>query len=604
MNQKGTVPILFLIAAVGLLIFLFISNTFDFKDKLFGRLFPKPPSHAQEVSPSVPDEILLKFKPGVDEKTKDNIRKHFGVKKEEVIDKIDVERVKIPEKAKDKVIEALKHNPRVEYAEPNFINKAALIPNDTYFPQMWNLPKIAAPQGWDISTGTSSAVIAIIDSGVNLTHEDLVGKVSGTADDYGHGTQVAGVAAASSNNGKGVTGVCWLCPILSLKVLNSAGLGGDSSVAAGVTTAADNGARVINLSLGGYANSAAIQDAVNYAWNHGVVVVAAAGNDNTSTPFYPAANANVVAVGGSNPDDTKLSVSNYGPWLDVIAPGESILTTTMNGSYDLAGGTSFASPHVAGLAGLIFSAKSGLTNQQVVDIITSTALDLGVAGKDDLYGWGRIQADKALQKAVETTPPPPDTQAPTISVTSPASGSTVSGLVDITASASDNVGVTKVEFYVDGILFATDTTSPYLASWDTTTVSNGSHTLSAKAYDLAGNVGTSAAVTVTVNNPISTPTPAPTDTTPPSVSITNPSGTTVKAASKINITANALDNTGISKLEISVNGSIKCTFATNQTSYSCPWSVPGKKNIQYTISVKAYDASNNTGTASVTVKSQ
>ena len=327
-NQKGAIPVLFLLAAIGLLIFIFLTSTFDFKDKLFSKLFPKPPSHAAE-SQSVPDEILLKFKPGVSGETKDNIRNSHGIKKEEVIDKIDVERGKVPPEARDKVIAALSKNPMVEYAEKNNIVKAQLLSNDPALSSQWSMTKIEAPSAWDISTGSSKVMIAVLDSGVDTGHEDLKGvleQINGqlpVQDDNGHGTLVSGLASAQTNNSLGMSSLCWQCSLLSLKVLDSTGSGSDAGVASGIVAATDNEAKVINLSLGSYATTQTMQDAINYAWNKGVVVVGASGNDNLTEPFYPAALDHVIAVGATTADDQKASFSNYGSWLDVVAPGAS-----------------------------------------------------------------------------------------------------------------------------------------------------------------------------------------------------------------------------------------------------------------------------------------
>jgi len=538
-RQAGVAPIaLIFLAAAGIIGYLLISNTVSFNNGLLSQLFPKPPSQAAPPSESVPDEILLKFKERVRDEVKDNIRKAHGIDKLEEISQIGVEVGKVPQKAKDKIIEALNKNPNIEYAEANHVVQAQLNSDDYYFPNQWALAKIETAQGWGISTGNVQSIIAVLDTGIDLDHEDLASKVFNPAtahdDVHGHGTVVSGVAGAATNNSIGVAGICWLCPVLSIRVLTDSGSGSDSAVASGMVAAADQGARVINLSLGGYSYSQTMQNAASYAWGRGVVVVAGSGNDGLTSPFYPAANENVVAVGATSSDDTKLSISNYGSWLDVVAPGLSILTTKRGGSYGFASGTSLASPHVAGLAGLIFSANPSLTNVQVVDIITSTSDDLGPLGRDDEYGWGRINVAKALQKATNTiaeptptptpTPSPtpmptsaPDTTAPAVSVISPQDGSSVSGSVNIQAQASDNVAVQSVSIFVDGgvVNSCTDTSCSYI--WDTTSISNGSHTIQAKALDVSSNLGESAILSVTVFNttnpsPSSTliPTPSPT----------------------------------------------------------------------------------------------
>jgi hypothetical protein len=189
-----------------------------------------------------------------------------------------------------------------------------------------------------------------------------------------------------------------------------------------------------------------------------------------------------------------------------------------------------------------------------------------------------------------------DITPPTTSITSPVDGVTVSNTITISASASDNVAVAKVEFLIDGTLLGTDISAPYSFPWDTKTASNGSHTLISRATDTSGNIGESAPITVTVSNAVS-------DTTPPTVSITNPAdGSSVKRNSTVTITASASDNVGVTKVEFYVDGSLKCTDSI--LPYGCSWKVPGKRNATYTIQAKAYDAAGNTKTHSVTVKAQ
>ncbi|MDP2672122.1 MAG: S8 family serine peptidase [Candidatus Daviesbacteria bacterium] len=649
-NQRGFAPILILLAALGIILFLLISSTAPFKDRLFNTLFPKPPSHAEEQPPSVADEILLKFKAGVPDQAKEKIRNEHRLKKQDEIEQIGVERVKVPSDKKDQILEALKHNPQVKYAEANFIAKLDDEPNDPAYVSgaEWHLKKIQASPAWDITKGSVSAIVAVIDSGVFAGHEDLgeqlvpgfnfTTNTTDTSDVNGHGTMVTGVITALTNNAKGVASLGRTSPVMPLRIVGTDGSLTYYALAQAITYAADHQAKVVNMSLGGTAISSTVQSSINYAWNKGLVLVAAPGNSGTAGIEFPASGTNVVAVGATDSNDQKASFSNTGTELDVVAPGQNIYTTTSSGSYIGANGTSFSSPLVAALAALIFSANPSLTNQQVVDIITQTTDDLGTVGWDDQYGWGIINACKALKAAVPTsaincnntsspTPtsspspspsPTPDTTLPTVNITSPSSGSTVSGSsVSFNVDASDNIGVIKVEFYVDNILLpnGTESSAPYTAAWDTTTYSNSSHSLTAKAYDLAGNIASSATISVTVNNPISTPTPTPvptstpapisSDITPPSVSITSPlNGATVKAASKVNVSAAATDNVKIAKVEFYVGSSLKCTSTLSAGPYSCTWPVPGKKNTSYIITVKAYDAINPPAQATITVKAQ
>jgi thermitase len=318
-------------------------------------------------------------------------------------------KLKVDEKADlAQLIRAFKRSPYVEYAEPNYIAHAFITPNDSYWGSQWGMTKIGAPSAWDISTGSSSVTVAIVDSGVDLFHPDLSGKlVSGydfvnddsePQDDYGHGTHVAGIAAARTNNNTGVAGLSWQAKIMPVKALNSYGSGGYEDVASGIIYAANNGADIINLSLGGAVPSSVLEDAVEYAHALGCVVVAAAGNNNSQVD-YPAKYPEVIAVAATDSSDQRASFSNYGPQLDVAAPGVSIYSTYWwNGStYGWMSGTSQASPHVAGLAALIWSVNPDLSNTQVESIIKQTADDLGAAGRDNNYGFGRINARRALE---------------------------------------------------------------------------------------------------------------------------------------------------------------------------------------------------------------
>jgi type VII secretion-associated serine protease mycosin len=281
------------------------------------------------------------------------------------------------------------------------------------------LPKIKAPEAWEITTGTD-IIIAIVDTGVDLNHPDLNDKIvagydfvnnDDTAqDDHGHGTHVAGIAAAETDNATGVAGVSWGAKIMPVKVLDASGSGSYSDVAEGVLYACDHGAQIINLSLGGDYNSATLRSAVQTAHADGCLIVAAAGNGYGNGVDYPARYEVVMAVAATTSSDKRASFSDYGPEVDVAAPGVSICSTFLDDTYNCYyGGTSMATPHVAGLAALVWSANSCLTNDQVRDLIESTADDLGSAGKDNYFGWGRINAHQAVVAAAPTLTASPST---------------------------------------------------------------------------------------------------------------------------------------------------------------------------------------------------
>ena len=299
----------------------------------------------------------------------------------------------------------------VEYAELNHIYHIFSVPNDPFISAQYSLYSsssqgIDAIGGWDVQTGENSIIIAVIDTGVDYRHEDLAGKVIkgydfvnedfDPIDDNGHGTHVAGIAGAITNNERGVAGVCQNCSILAIKVITADGSGANSWIANGIANAVNLGARVINLSLGGLDNSNTIRMAVEQAYQQGVVVIAASGNDGNGVPLYPAVLPEVIAVGATNRYGERASFSSYGNHLALVAPGEAIYSTVAGNSYDAWNGTSMASPHVAGLVGLMLSRNPSMTNVQVRDVLIGTAQDLGTPGRDPYFGYGRINVLAAL----------------------------------------------------------------------------------------------------------------------------------------------------------------------------------------------------------------
>lgn len=289
-------------------------------------------------------------------------------------------------------------------------DSSTIVPNDTLYSEyQWNLPEIATETGWNVTKGSEDIVVAVLDTGVQLDHPDLQGRIvegknivdpsNPPEDDVGHGTHVAGIIAAEVNNNEGVAGMTWFTKIMPIKVLDSTGSGSTYSVAEGIIWATDHGANVINMSLGNYAEAEFLHDALRYAYDHGVVIIAATGNDNTDRPGYPAAYAEVLAVSATDPDETRAEYSNYGDYIDVVAPGTSIPSTYPGSRYAALSGTSMACPHVAALASLIRAANPELTNEEVMDLLRRTARDLGESGKDIEFGYGQIDVKSALQSA-------------------------------------------------------------------------------------------------------------------------------------------------------------------------------------------------------------
>ena len=298
----------------------------------------------------------------------------------------------------------------------------AVYPNDPYFNDQWGLSMIDAPHAWGISRGSSSVLIAILDSGVDLDHPDLTTKVrtdidwdfvnddAVADDDHGHGTHVAGIAAAATDNERGVAGLGWEATLLPLKVLDDGGNGSGEDLIEAIRYAADNGASIINMSLGGDAPCPqAVQDAVDYAYARGAVLVAAAGNhDDINTfnaEFFPANCDHVLGVAAIDSDGDIASYSNYGGHVSVAAPGTSIYSTWMGGGYGYMSGTSMATPHVSGLAALLRAYYPSYTPDQIASAILDNAEDIGAAGRDDYAGCGLIDAYRALLNGAQGATP-------------------------------------------------------------------------------------------------------------------------------------------------------------------------------------------------------
>jgi hypothetical protein len=503
--------------------------------------------------------------------------------------------VELPASASETAVaQQLARSPHLKFAELDRKVPHALAPTDPYFGSEWHITKMGAPSAWDISQG-SGVVVAILDTGVDGTHPDLSARMvpgwnfydnnSNTADVYGHGTAVAGTAAATTNNATGVAGVAGQAKIMPLRISDTSGVGYWSMIAQAINYAADKGARVASISYSNLLQSSSILSAAQYMKSKGGLVVIAAGNNGVNENFTPS--TSVIPVSATDENDALTSWSSYGSFVAVSAPGNGIWTTNRGGGYGTWWGTSFSTPATAGTIALMMAAKPALTSSQVESLLYSTATDLGTAGRDIYYGYGRVNADAAVRAAAGSTTG--DTTPPTASIGAPVAGSIVSGLVAVNVNASDNVGVSKVDLKVNGTVVATDTSSPYSFSWDSTKVANGTANLQAVAYDAAGNAGSSATTTVTVSNG----TPTPVDTTPPIVAIVAPTnGVTVSGT--VTVSANATDNIGVTKVEFWINN--KLTATATSSPYSFNWNTRKLSGTQ-TIVAKAFDGAGNSASS-------
>ncbi|MEI8350433.1 MAG: fibronectin type III domain-containing protein, partial [Candidatus Omnitrophota bacterium] len=472
----------------------------------------------------------------------------------------------------------LKNNAGVEYAEPNYLYRGSFTPNDTFYNKQWAYPKTQAEAGWDIQRGDANVIVAIIDSGVDYNHEDLAGNIwhdaSGnpgkdfvdinleeytgltqlTGEDYttidnepvdffGHGTHVAGIVAAVANNSKGVAGLAHNCKIMPVRVgfvmkdgadiINF--LEEDDTVAA-IQYAADNGAKVINMSFAGFAKSNALKEALDYAISRGSLLVAAAGNEAGTAPMYPAAYDGVIAVSATSGDTNEALAyySQHGSWIDVAAPGgndqtlspawpDNMIASTIPtagctdsgcmtapSGYALAEGTSMAAPYVSGLAALAFSKTTAATPKDITKAIYLGADDKGATGFDETYGFGRVNVLRTLSVDTITSQIakliiPSSTSSVSVSLKGTAAASSFSHYtIEVgRGSSPTSWSTTGINLIADGQQEVIETT---LGEWDTTTYTDGTYTMRLKVFDDGGNTKEyRASITVYSPFPVHTP---------------------------------------------------------------------------------------------------
>jgi thermitase len=388
------------------------------------------PSNAATEPQQATGQIIVKFR---DNGAAAGVLRQSALSEGAAVGSTGAHVVKVPAGQESSLIAALSRNPAVEYAEPDEVVTPAT--SDQYFPRQYALQNtgqtftntastltvpagtpdadVDAVEAWNVTTG-SGIKVAVLDSGVASDNPDINPKVvlranfssaATNEDNYGHGTHVAGIVAATSNNTIGVAGTCPGCTILAGKVLDDNGVGSTSAVANGINWAVSNGAKVINMSIGVRA-SRTLETAVNNAWSKGVVLVAAAGNGGNQTKIYPGAYANVIAVAATDNRDAKASFSTYGAsWVDIAAPGVNVYSTFPNHNfvlatqnnrsfgYDVGNGTSMSSAIVAATAALAWSSHPGATNTSIRADVESTADK--ISGTGTFWANGRVNTCRA-----------------------------------------------------------------------------------------------------------------------------------------------------------------------------------------------------------------
>jgi hypothetical protein len=377
-------------------------------------------------------ELILKLRAGASPARGAALAGGHGAEVIDSLSELKMHRLRVPEAARESVQAALSRRAEVEWVEPNALLEPVAVPDDPRFEDAWHLGALGAPSAWDLSTG-AGVTLAILDSGVDPNHPDLEGKLvpgynfydgnSDTRDVFGHGTRVAGAAAADTNNGIGVASIGWGAQLMPIRVTSTSGYASAWAIAQGLAYAVDHGARVMNLSFAGVGGSSTVANAAAYAVQNGGVVVAAAGNCGCteSTPDR----AELLTVGAMAQGDVIWSGSSRGDHVDFSAPGAAILSTVAGGGYGAGTGTSFSAPVAAGVVALLLAADPTLDAAEVEALLAASAVDLGGVGWDPAYGHGRLDAAAAVQ-AISTSPPPPsDGTPPSVAITTPETGAIV-----------------------------------------------------------------------------------------------------------------------------------------------------------------------------------
>jgi subtilisin family serine protease len=454
-------------------------------------------------------DVIIGFKDDAGDRF-DFVERAGGHLKKDLRPLINAISAKVPEQFK----ELLERHPSIKYVEEDGIAFALghSSPSSTEYANSWGVDHIQADLVHPANLGSGISV-AVIDSGVNYKHPDLapnyrgghdfVNDDSDPMDDNGHGTHVAGTIAAIKD-GKGVVGVAPAAGFYALKVLGSGGSGSYSDIIAALNWAVDHDIKIASMSLGGSSSSTSLGNAVKSAYDSGVLLVAAAGNDGANSILYPAAYSQVIAVGATDGSNRKASFSNYGSKIELVAPGVSIRSTVGSG-YAVYSGTSMATPHVSGVAALVLSADPDSSPAEVRSVLRNTAQDLGTAGKDSTFGYGLVRADRATAGS-EPAPQPspaPDTTIPSIKITSPVGGQILpAGTVSVRGTASDNSGgsgIRTVQVRIDSGSYVTATPKAAgdWSSWSINmSMGGGFHRIYARATDNAGNQATQSILVV------------------------------------------------------------------------------------------------------------
>lgn len=574
--------------------------------------------------PFVEDELLARVLPGAEGDDLNAAYGEIGVTVTEELPAIQTVALRVERSELYAAAEAISTNPLFESVHKSYLYDAEQLPDDSSFSRQDHIGDIGVDEAWETTTGSEDMIIAILDTGVQPDHPDLEAKLldgwnshdkNGDSDDVlGHGTAVAGSAAAITDNRTGVAGVSWDNPILPVRVSDDKGRAASKDIASGIIWAVDEGAKVINVSFAPLGSDRTVLAAARMARNSGALVFISTGN--AGKEYRSRATDDAVFVGAVADPDELASFSNTGSFVDLVAPGQGIYTTKLDSSYGRVSGTSFSSPITAGVAALVWSVNPEFRPATIQNLLMDTAVDLGKSGRDKEYGAGRVDAAAAVAAALEIIEEE-DTKAPTVAIIDPHNRETVSGTINVTAGAFDAGALADVVLFVDGDPYATDTSKPFKFAMNTKRLTNGTHTLTATATDLAGNESQSDRVRITVRGGRSggsgggsgedgsssnTSGTAGVDTVVPGVTFEFPERGS-RVHSSVGIQATVTDDIALGSAEWLVNGARADVVELSGTRQvvNFLWNASAVPSGNHTITIRVFDDAGNVSTANLTL---
>ncbi len=444
-------------------------------------------AYDEMARPYVSGQLIIGYSNRTPANTKMSLKAQLQLESKKELRGIGAEVVRVKNERAKEVLDTLRKNPNVTFAEYDYIASINYLPNDPYYPAQTYLPNMNTAAAWDITMGSSEIIIAILDTGITTVNTDMNGNVIGGynfisdtpdfRDDNGHGTMVASVAAGIIDNGYGISGIAGKSKLLAVKVMNSSGSGTYSTMIEGIEYAVANGASVINMSIGGRTVSSALKLAVDQAVANGVTIVAAAGNEGSTSLSYPAAYDNVIGVGAVDFYNNKTSYSNTGSGLTVMAGGTARVATAT--SYiGTASGTSFASPYVAGMVALMYSTNPSISSTDVFKAIQENSIDLGDSGYDTSYGYGLVDMGNSVLFLSNIETAPLDNIAPSLYLNG------AEYIEVLQSTAYEELGATAID-NVDG-----DISNLVQISGSVNTEEVGVYNLTYTVSDSSGNIAT------------------------------------------------------------------------------------------------------------------